>query len=97
MTALPTAALVICAHTDVDQAHRLWREHRACTTYTCVVKRAALQILTLAGKVVPQTSSLHERAARRGIPVPGPHEPTAPMLTLGTAELLATLEGLARV
>ncbi|WP_153338556.1 hypothetical protein [Nocardia aurantia] len=96
MTALPTAALSVCAHTDVDQAHRLWREHRACTPHTCVVKRAALQILVLAGKVVPQTMPLYERAARRGIHLSPAHERAAPMLTLGTAELLATLEGLTR-
>ncbi|WP_155981471.1 hypothetical protein [Nocardia sp. BMG111209] len=96
VTALPVAALVVCAHTDVDQAHRLWRRHRACTPHTCVVKRAALQILVLAGKVVPQTVSLRDRAAGRGIDLEDPPEPAAPMLTLGTAELLAMLEGLAR-
>jgi hypothetical protein len=60
----------ICAHADVDLAHRLMRRHLACRLDRCAWKAAAFHTLAESGKLVPQALAPRERAAARGIAFP---------------------------
>ncbi|MEV5834403.1 hypothetical protein [Nocardia sp. NPDC052112] len=60
----------LCDFADVQLAHELSQQHRACRIHQCVWKAAAQHTLLLTGRLVPQSMSPRERAAVRGIDYP---------------------------
>ncbi|MEV5834248.1 hypothetical protein [Nocardia sp. NPDC052112] len=60
----------VCGHADIDLAHELMREHRACRIGRCVWKAAAYYTLVDTGRLAPQSLTPRERAAARGLEFP---------------------------
>ncbi|MGV9676962.1 hypothetical protein ACWDSJ_16930 [Nocardia sp. NPDC003482] len=78
----------------VEEAQRIWQDHRACRAVWCPRKAAAFEALVRAGKVVPPLRSSRQRAAERGIAFPAA-EPDGTAVGPDMQTLLEALDGLA--